>query len=361
MPRPARSPRVLPRAVLAAAVAAPATAAAHPFDSRFTGHQLEVALEPGTVRVAYVVEVPTEAALRDFARFVEGVEAPGAEEQAAYTQRTLDELTSGLTLRVDGEAASATAVPVEEPSGVGDHRFIVYRLQLEAPLPETARSVQVVNANLPGERALFFDEVWVHDAFVVDASDLVEVADGAVSRDRAGQWRADEDLREVRVAFRPRGPLRTAARGQVRGLLADAEVGPLVGVREALSLPDRHPLVRAAAPSLGACLAVGLLEGGFALLGVLLAPVVFGVAGRKGPGLLGAAGASGVVLALAERDLVAALPPERAAPVLVGLGVVGLTATLIGAGLGRPLGERGRGPAWALAVALAVGALILGG
>ncbi len=333
---------------------------AHPFDNRFTGHQLEVALEPGHVRLAYVVEVPTEQALRDFARFVEGVERPGPAEQAAYTERTLRELADGLTLRVDGEPVAPTSLPVDEASGVGDHRFIVYRLQLEAPLPDGARTVHVVNANLPGDRALFFDQVWVDDALVVDASDLVEAKAGAVSRDRAAQWRGDEDLREVRVAFRARGPVGAWARRAARSLLADGAVGRLVGIREALALPAEHPVAAADAPSVAAVVAVGAVEGLAALLALLGAPVVLGAAARTARQLPLAGAMSVALIGAPLLGLLGAVEHGRAGWIGLGAALVGLAAVLPGFAVGRWLGDRARWPVLAAAGALAVAGMLAG-
>ena len=391
--------------VLLALMAVSAPAQAHPFDASFHGHQLEVELDGPALRVAYAVEVPTLAALADLERFLEGVDAPGPEHQAAYTERVLDELESGLIVAVDGERAALERLQPAAVSGVGDRRFITFRLLGEVPLPPDAETIHVVNANFPGEPGLFSTVVRVDDAIRVHDTDLVRWSNGRVVADDGGRWLGGEARREVRVAFARARPLRAWLRRRTREWVEPD--GPrLRTAREAL-VRDAPGLVRrvcasgattggvaaaalAAAVELGpGALSVGLAAGALgvrrrallvatafcglalvagawtgpaaaaALAGSLLGVSGLAAAGRR-PGLAGA-------LALGA----AALPGSTALGIwaelgLVGAGVgavllvtavaAGLLPTVIGRALGAAVAFRRPGP-WTARVAWAVGAV----
>ena len=68
----------------------------------------------------------------------------GSEDGAAYTARVLDELVGGLEIRVDGEPVALERGETPSPSGVGDRRFITFRVQLEGTLAPGARTLHVI-------------------------------------------------------------------------------------------------------------------------------------------------------------------------------------------------------------------------
>ena len=279
---------------LPALLAVAGAAQAHPFDATFHGHQLEVGLVDDVVRVAYLVEVPTVDALADLERFLEDVERPGPEHQAAYTARVLDELVGGLEIRVDGEPLALERGETPSPSGVGDRRFITFRVQLEGSLPPGARTLHVINANFPGERALFSNQAWVDDSVRVHETDLVEVRDGRVIKDDGGRWLAGEHQRELRLSFTHVDPLASWVRGQRRRWV-DPEAQALVPARQAL-VTDPPGLVRRAVdagggpvgPAVAAALS-GLVEAGpaAAMLGLAAGGLGVGAPGAAAGLLLG--------------------------------------------------------------------------
>ena len=128
------------------------------------------------------------------------------------------------------------ASPEQPESGVGDSRFMTWALALEAPLPAGARTLAVINANFPDRPALFNTTLSVSDAVVLDAASLFDVEDGALRRSRDGQWRMEEESRELRASFRVRSaPVARAARG-LRWLTRPAGVAmpPRVAAEDAV-------------------------------------------------------------------------------------------------------------------------------
>ena len=219
---------------------------AHPFGSNLYGHQTEVWLDQGHVEVAYMAEIPTQVLLRDLRRFMAGKTSPGEAEQAAHTAQWLEELEDGLKLHVDDARVRWTRLDSENPSGVGDTRFIRYHLRLRAEISSDARTLNLVNANLPDSAALFSTQVYVGDALEVDGSSLIDVNDhGEVSADRTGAWRGEETSRELRLSFQARGAIGTSlARGYRRLLAEGAEVdGDYLPARSRMSTvePDILP------------------------------------------------------------------------------------------------------------------------
>ncbi|MEC8422194.1 MAG: hypothetical protein VX000_00380 [Myxococcota bacterium] len=285
-------------------------ARAHPFDASFYGHQLEVALEDGELRVAYLVEVPTVDALADLQLFLQDVDSPGAAHQAAYTARVLDELEDGLQVRLDGERIALARKESAAPSGVGDRRFITFRLQLEGAVHPDARTLHVVNANFPGERALFSRQAWVDDTIRVHDTDLVALQDGRVVRDDSGRWLGGEKNRELRISLSRRGSFAGALRRQ-RRYLVEPDALRLRPAREAL-VTDPVGLVRQSLASGGlgagpiaAAAVSGVSETGPAAVAVGIGVGALGLGGLALTGglclgflLLGAAGAVGLPAAL---------------------------------------------------------------
>ena len=183
-----------------------ATAFAHPFGSNLYGHKIEMWLAPDRVEVAYLAEVPTPVLLRELKAFLANVESPTMADQDRHTSQMLTELSDGLRLLADGERVSWRRLEVAEPSGVGDTRFIAYHLRLEAVLPPDTRTLNLVNGNRPEERALFATDLNVSAGVILDRSSQIDVDDdGHIAVNRAGQWRGEEEERELRVSFRTRG------------------------------------------------------------------------------------------------------------------------------------------------------------
>lgn len=202
-------------------------ALAHPMGSDLYGHRLVLSLGQDRIQADYTVEVPTPAMLRDLRRFM--ADAPPGTSEDAYGRAFRAELVDGLALRVD-ERPTAWQVEQETPDpGRADPRFVTARLHLSAAMPEGARTVQVLDGNLPDEASLFLDEVRASDALRVDATSLWDTdASGEIRHDRGGQWRMEEESRDLRVSFRRRPALEARLLSLVRALGGgpEAELGP---------------------------------------------------------------------------------------------------------------------------------------
>jgi ABC-type nickel/cobalt efflux system permease component RcnA len=184
---------------------------AHPFGSNLYGHKTVVWLDDDTVVVEYLAEIPTPTLLRELKKYLANVESPTTVEQDLHTEQVLSELQDGLRLLADGEPVSWTRLEATEPSGKGNSRFISYNLRVQADLPEGASTLNLVNGNRPDEPAMFAADVYVSPSVILDGSSLIDTDHhGEMQENRSGQWRTDEQQRELRLSFRTRSELGTA-------------------------------------------------------------------------------------------------------------------------------------------------------
>lgn len=326
-------------------------ARAHPMGSDMNGHRLELILRPDRLEADLVLEMPTQRMLKDLRAFL--ADRPPGTSTEAFTEALAGELVSGLRLRVDDVPTPWTRLDEGAPSGEADARFVSARVRLSAVLPEGARTLAVVNGNLPDEASLYLVSLRVADALILDDSSLWERdAEGRIVRDREGQWRLEEDSRDLRLSFQRR-PLAWAA--LLRGARALGGGG-----REALGAAVDHA---AGAPWAGldeagrrALRAVGLTLALFLGLGA-----VDRALGRSATGLVAGVGAAavGVGAALAGAG---ALPFDLLVGVAAALtGASRALGALRGAGWGDPAVAAGRRwVARVLQAALALALLPLG-
>ncbi|MCB9777423.1 MAG: sulfite exporter TauE/SafE family protein [Alphaproteobacteria bacterium] len=242
----------------------------HPFGSDLYGHRVEVRVSRDRVRVDYLAEISTLDHLRDLRSFLRGVPDPGPADEARYIDAVLEELQGGIVVLADGQRVSLTALPVDEPSGKGDSRFVTFRVALEGPLTPDTRTLNVVNANLPGTTALYASELLVTDDIVVDACSLYDDPRARAPSDDGYVWSADEGSRELRLSYRVRSEAGAAVSRGFRRLAAGGPVGDYQPARQRLSDVEADPLldvvrgeVTPAAVLMGLALAVflGALHG----------------------------------------------------------------------------------------------------
>lgn len=269
-------------------------ARAHPMGSDLYGHRLELNLRPEALEADYTVEVPTPAMLRDLRRFL--AEAPPGTSEDAYGRRFRGELVDGLALRVDDRPTRWEVEQGAPDTGRSDPRFVSAHLRLRAPLPEGARTVQIVDGNLPDEASLFLVDVRASDALRVDACSLWDVdPEGRIQHDRAGQWRMEEESRDLRLSFRPRRAPELALLRALRGLGggAQAELAPARRRREPWRSLDPDGARR---------LGLGVLIGGalgLSAMGTIRSLRVRGASGLEARGRGGFLWAAAAGLALA--------------------------------------------------------------
>lgn len=242
-------------------------AAAHPFDVDLYGQQVTVSVGEDDVVVDILAEVPTRVVLEDAAVQLGGAARPTPAQRAAFLKRWLTELRDGYRLFLNGAAVPLSSLPVEGENGVGDAKFINYRLRLRAPLGrEGVQQINLIDDNFPDQRAVRSVLLRLRPAWRLDASTLVRWdADGALI-DRSGAWSALEADRELRLSAQPRPGWRWTAAGLGWRLGATGQpeaTGWLAG-RDALVRADGPAVQRgAAAGTVGALLGFALIGGIF--------------------------------------------------------------------------------------------------
>lgn len=194
-------------------------AQAHPPGATTHAHRLDVTLLEQQVEVVYTADLPLRAALAQ-------MRTDGVADPEVYRAALADELAQGLRLLVNGAPAAWTrAQEVEAPRP--DPGFLTARIHLSAALPPaSALQVQLINGNLPDDPALFLTDLWIGDALALDAASLYDLDGRQLRHDRSGQWRVEEDARELRLALRLRGGLGTRWAALSHRLATDAAVLP---------------------------------------------------------------------------------------------------------------------------------------
>lgn len=296
--------------------------------SDLVGHRAKVWLGADQLRVDYELELPTSLVLRELrVEAARGGPLDAAAQQAWMAQRH-DDIEDSLLLRFDGQPAAWTRAEPVAASGVGDERFVSFRIALVAAVPPGARTCNLVDLNEPETPGLVSMDLWVADDLRLEATSLVELVPGRRARDHSGQWRADEQSRELRLAFARRPAVLATLHGLLRRLSQPALVdgtpaGIAVGAVRLSDVVREHVL-----PPRGVAVGLGLAAAFAAVSAVARGPVR-----RSGPAL------TAVVVVL---SLVVGLQ-TLAPPVLPPVVCVGITAALAGHESWRALRRRRAG------------------
>ncbi len=186
---------------------------AHPYSDRYYGHAVTMRVTAEQVEIDYAAEIPTQVLLRQMREeFADQARVSGADE-AAFNAAIESELRNGLSFSVNGEGFPLRVrenIPPGE--GVGDSRFIVYRLHLTVDLPEAERyELELINGNYPDEASFFASEILASTEIDVDDCSLFVRKDGQFKRDESGQWRMDENFRELTLSWTKRSGFSVAA------------------------------------------------------------------------------------------------------------------------------------------------------
>lgn len=199
-------------------------ALAHPFGAESAAHHSELWLAPDHVRVRYTAEVPRPVIVAN-ARL-----RPGIDPVTAMSA----ELRAGLILLADGEALP---LAVSGPAVIRDDaNATTLALSFTARLPPSTHALVWTHGNLPEIPAWSATTVFAEPGIEVLDSNLLEMRNGEIARDRAGQWRYGDDGRTVSVTLAVRdGPLHRVARWLAGDVpprpLAHARVRPMDTVR----------------------------------------------------------------------------------------------------------------------------------
>jgi nickel/cobalt transporter (NicO) family protein len=190
--------------VFAVALSLALDARAHPFEAEIYGHEGVVTVDVDRLELAYAVEVPTRPLMEEMARFL-GPEKRRADDgdNARFTELQLASLERAITLEVDGRRVPWKRLPTEGPNGVGDYRFVLFALRLEAPLEPGAHDLRIVDGNFPGQQGVYRWDVQVAEPLAIARSSLYQVEDERLVEDRSGEWHADERDRELTLRVVP--------------------------------------------------------------------------------------------------------------------------------------------------------------
>lgn len=168
-------------------------AQAHPVSAELTAHQLRLTLDESHATVDYQVWIPNSHLLEDA--------QPG--EPSPIDSR-LQEAQTGLSLQVDGNTTVLVSLPLEASPITAGGRVTGFQVALRAELPTDTNTHELVLVNTvePDEIATYNTEVFVHPSARVSSTSLLDMDGTVVTANRHGQWRMEEEGRELTVVFR---------------------------------------------------------------------------------------------------------------------------------------------------------------
>jgi nickel/cobalt exporter len=142
-------------AVAALSCVLAAQAAAHPLGNFSVNHLSQVRLDEGRAQLTYVLdqaEIPTFQEVQRYDADGSGAIEPGA-ERGAVLARKLEEIESGLELRIDGAPVALgepRASSIEYPAGVSDLVTTRVEASYEVPLRGPPAEVELRDETYPG-------------------------------------------------------------------------------------------------------------------------------------------------------------------------------------------------------------------
>ena len=212
-----------------------ATAHAHPGEATVNrgsevGQRTEILVSPGSVRVAYVADMPRLRLYREL-QALSGALVPGAGphvDPSASLPERLRELRAGLSVAFDGAPLPLRAEAVDVPLRPGDAGFVELRLAASASLPRPDGELVVRLGNWPDEEGWFSHRVDVDGRLVVTATSLLRTRPDGRAENLHDTWLRDGRARELHVRVRPAGwTERTDGPHPLPERLADAAAPPL--------------------------------------------------------------------------------------------------------------------------------------
>lgn len=156
-------------------------ATAHPVGAQRTSHHLRLTLLENEVVVDYRVLVPTRS-LGD-----------------TPFEDHLQALTAGLSLTIDGEAVPMLAQPVEAPITPTRSHAVGFQVGLRAEISPSgeAQAFLLVNGNEPDVFSVFASEAYLGPGWNALSSSLLILGPEGITENRQGQWRMEEESREL--------------------------------------------------------------------------------------------------------------------------------------------------------------------
>lgn len=234
----ARLAALIPLAILwLASLALPAGAAAHPLGNFTINRYARLELQPGLVRVSYVLDMAEIPTYQDVALIHSGPGLPTPPEQRAYLAGMVERLRSGLSADLDGQplqfALEAGSEQISYPMGQGNLPTTRVVAWFRAPLPPVAGGA---SARLTFRDSNFDDRLGWREVVVRPRAGVRIDRSSAPSVDQSDELRSYPqdmlssplDVRSAQVAYSVApglgldGPLTIQARGRAGGWLQSA-------------------------------------------------------------------------------------------------------------------------------------------
>lgn len=198
----------LPLLLLAAALALPLSARAHPFSKTAYSARSALRVGDGGLKAVAVMEVPAQVVLDDLARLAGEGKKPGKAHVRKLNEQTWDAMGDGLTLSLNGAPVPGQWKAIKSDiNGKGAEGFFVYLVAFvpRSPLDLGARAeITVVNdgwrdAEIYLSGMARADEGWVVES--CSAEEVLGEGSRAFSVNDPTSWSKDEALRTLRAVF----------------------------------------------------------------------------------------------------------------------------------------------------------------
>lgn len=179
-------------AALAMALAAPA--GAHPFGREYYAYRTVVDLKGADLRIAVTVEAPVMAVLAMYDKEYGHLAEIGEEEDKAFFQAMLDQISGALTLTIDGKPVAASWTATDNPiNGRAGEKSFYYMLstKVSGALADAPCALQLTNGAFAGQQAYFSAWVRPGEGWAVEQN----------SYDALGAASQAEDVSEVEAAW----------------------------------------------------------------------------------------------------------------------------------------------------------------
>lgn len=156
-------------------------ASAHPVGAQRTSHHLRLTLLEDEVVVDYRAYVPADNL------------------QDTPLEEHFQALMAGVVLTVDGIMVPLLAQTVEDPIAPTRSHAVRFRAGFRADITPsgTAQEFLLVNSNEPDALSLFASEIYLGPSWNPLSSSLLVLGPDGIEENRQGQWRMEEESREL--------------------------------------------------------------------------------------------------------------------------------------------------------------------
>jgi hypothetical protein len=164
------------------------------------GHRTELSVSPDTVTWKFTLEIPEKRLVVEARQ--DAVEGGDPE---TFLARTLQEVSDGMHVTLDGQPLPLERLPVALPSTPGEPGFVELRVHAQGKLPGPGTLALRDGVRPLEEGNYFLTRVELDGSWVVSDTSLLRVEDGKIEDDRHGVWVREETMRTPQLRLRPSG------------------------------------------------------------------------------------------------------------------------------------------------------------